>query len=333
MIIDILFFLIGLFLILIAGELFTNGIEAIGERLNLSQNFTGSVLAAVGTALPETILPIIAVIFFSHNSGEEIGIGAILGAPFMLSTLAFPLIGITVILASLFKRRKLILNVEVTGFRRDIVFFLFAYSISLFIVPFENHLLRIFTAIFLLSLYGLYIYLTLKGESEEMEEVEHLYFSPKNPDPSTWLIWFQIIISLIMMVGGAHLFVQGIERISFALGFPAMLFSLLVAPIATELPEKINSIIWTLKGKDTLAIGNVSGAMVFQSTIPVSFGIVFTSWDLTEIAFISGIFAIVASFFVLTLSFINKKLIPVGLSFGIMFYILYILLVIKEVKV
>ncbi len=332
MIVDFLFFLIGLVLILAAGELFTNGIEAIGHRLNFSQNFTGSVLAAVGTALPETILPIIAVLFFSHNAGVDIGVGAILGAPFMLSTLAFPLVGITVIIMYLLRKRDLYLNIETVGFRRDLTFFLFAYSIALFIVPFENHLLRIFTALFLLFLYGLYVFLTLKGESEEMEETEHLYFSPKNPHPAIWLVWFQVIVALVMMISGAHLFVEGIEKISLALGFSPLLFSLLVAPIATELPEKINSVLWTIRGKDTLALGNISGAMVFQSTIPVSFGIVFTHWNLEGLAFVSGVFAILASFFALVLSFVNKKFIPIGLAFGIIFYITYIILVLKEVS-
>jgi len=333
LIIDILFFIGGLILILIAGELFTNGIEGIGHRHKFSQNFTGSVLAAVGTALPETILPIIAVLFFSESSGHEIGVGAILGAPFMLSTLAFPLIGITVIIGYLLKKRDLALNVETIGLRRDIVFFLFAYSIALFIVPFENHLLRTFTALFLIFLYGLYVYLTLKGESEDMEETEYLYFSPKNPNPPTLLIWFQVIFALILMIGGAHLFVHGIEKVSLALGFPPLLFSLLVAPVATELPEKINSILWTLRGKDTLAIGNVSGAMVFQSTIPVSFGIVFTPWNIEGLAFISGVFAIIASFFVLILSYVDKKLIPFGFALGGSLYIIYIYLVLKEVGI
>ncbi len=43
---------------------------------------------------------------------------------------------------------------------------------------------------------------------------------------------------------------------------------LLVAPIATELPEKFNAVIWIRQGKDTLAMGNITGAMVFQASIP-----------------------------------------------------------------
>jgi len=45
---------------------------------------------------------------------------------------------------------------------------------------------------------------------------------------------------------------------------------------ATELPEKINSFFWAREGKDTLALGNITGAMVFQSTLPLAFGMAFT---------------------------------------------------------
>ncbi len=327
MILDIAFFLIGLILILAAAELFTNGVEALGHKLNLSTNFTGSVLAAVGTALPETILPIIAVIFFSESAGHEIGVGAILGAPFMLSTLAFPLIGITAIILFLMKKRDLGLDIEEVGLRRDIVFFLFAYSIAMFIIPYESHSLRIFTALFLLGLYFIYAYMTLTGESEELEEVDGIYFSG-GKDYSLGLVILQVVISLVFMIGGAHLFVHGIEKVSLAAGFSPLLFSLLVAPIATELPEKVNSVLWVMRGKDSLAVGNVSGAMVFQSTIPVSFGIVFTEWNITGLALISGIFTIIAGFLVLVFSYINRRILPVGMTIGIFFFLVYIYLIV-----
>ena len=59
----------------------------------------------------------------------------------------------------------------------------------------------------------------------------------------------------------------------------AGLIALVLAPLATELPEKFNSIIWLRDNKDTLALGNITGAMVFQSTIPVSVGILFIDGD------------------------------------------------------
>ncbi|NPA12663.1 MAG: sodium:calcium antiporter [Aquificae bacterium] len=331
MLLDLFMFVAGMTLILVSAEIFTNGIEALGHRLNLSKNFTGSILAAVGTALPETILPLIAIFFFAEGKGHEIGVGAILGAPFMLSTLAFPLIGLTVLIGYfLLKKRPLEMSVELKGFRRDLVFFLVAYSIALFIIPFESHYLRLFTAFFLFLMYGFYVVLTLKGESGEMEEVEKVYFSPSNPKPHIGVILTQIVVALTIMVAGAHIFVSGMEKISLALGFPALLFSLLVAPVATELPEKVNSVIWILRGKDTLAVGNVSGAMVFQSTLPVGIGVVFTEWDISGLALISGVFALMAGLLALVVSFFSRKLIPFGLTLGGVFYLIYIYMAVKQ---
>src|SRR5438477_3254142 len=93
--------LIGAFLVILFGaELFTNGIEWFGKKLELAEGAVGSVLAAVGTALPETMIPIIAILFSGNAAANQIGIGAILGAPFMLSTLAMFVTGIAVILVS-----------------------------------------------------------------------------------------------------------------------------------------------------------------------------------------------------------------------------------------
>src|SRR5919206_3992762 len=96
-----LLILLGSFVIILAGaELFTNGIEWFGRKLGLAEGAVGSVLAAVGTALPETMIPIVAIIFGSEVHSGEIGIGAILGAPFMLATLAMFVTGAAVLVVA-----------------------------------------------------------------------------------------------------------------------------------------------------------------------------------------------------------------------------------------
>jgi cation:H+ antiporter len=89
------------------------------------------------------------------------------------------------------------------------------------------------------------------------------------------------------MIFGAHLFVEHLLGIADALGIDALILALILAPLATELPEKVNSFFWVREGKDALALGNVSGAMVFQSTIPVGIGLIFTHWSLDANAVLS----------------------------------------------
>src|SRR4029079_13215694 len=91
---------VALAVILLAAELFTNGIEWFGHKLNLAEGAVGSVLAAVGTALPETMIPLIAILLGGGEAAGHIGVGAILGAPFMLSTLAMFVTGIAVLIAA-----------------------------------------------------------------------------------------------------------------------------------------------------------------------------------------------------------------------------------------
>src|SRR5215208_4356596 len=97
---DVLILVVAFVVILIGAELFTNGIEWFGRKLDLAEGAVGSVLAAVGTALPETMIPIIAILFATSEASDAVGVGAILGAPFMLATLAMFVTGLAVLWAA-----------------------------------------------------------------------------------------------------------------------------------------------------------------------------------------------------------------------------------------
>ena len=107
------------------------------------------------------------------------------------------------------------------------------------------------------------------------------------PEPGVGTAVLQFLIGLAAMVGGAHLFVEELLEVAGDLGVEAIVLSLILAPLATELPEKVNSFFWVSEGKDSLALGNITGAMLFQSTIPVGIGLLFTDWDLSGNAAVS----------------------------------------------
>jgi cation:H+ antiporter len=97
------------------------------------------------------------------------------------------------------------------------------------------------------------------------------------------------VVSLAAIIGGAELFVGAVESIAESLGVAPLVLALILAPLATELPEKANSIVWMRQGKDVLAVGNITGAMAFQSTIPVALGLMLTEWDLNRYAIAAGV--------------------------------------------
>ena len=294
--------MVSLAAILGAAVLFTNAVEILGDRLGLGHGAVGSILAAVGTALPETMIPIVAIlgaviVGSGGAAAGEIGIGAILGAPFLLATLALFIVGVAAIG---YKGRRssgsdLVAHREIQ--LTDMVFFLICFTLAtgagLINLPL---ILKIGLAAFLLVAYVAYVIRVIRkgGDATEGDPPDSLTLWPFRSTAPTWAVTSQVVGSVAVMGFGAHIFVDAVGHISTAIGIPAGLIALVLAPLATELPEKFNSVIWLRDNKDTLALGNITGAMVFQSTIPVSIGILFTPWNLGFLSTLSAVFALIS---------------------------------------
>jgi cation:H+ antiporter len=279
------------FALIIGGAiLFTNAIEWSGKRLDLGEGAVGSLLAAVGTALPESLIPVVAVL--SGGESEQVAIGAIVGAPFMLGTVAMLVVGAS---ALAFRRRRSS-GSEVTAddrsLRRDLGFFLPCFATGIGLGLIDSTSVHIAGAVGLLIAYAAYARQTVRhsGESVDVDELTPLTFDPSKEDPPHNIaIVAQLVVGLLMIVGGAELFVEEVVTVAQALGISALVLSLVLAPLATELPEKLNSVLWMRRDKDTLAVGNITGAMAFQSTVPIAFGLAVTDWDLDRYAVAAGV--------------------------------------------
>lgn len=321
--------------ILGAAVIFTNAIEILGERLNLGQGAVGSLLAAVGTALPETMIPVVALIgaaFSGESAGSaagEIGIGAILGAPFLLATLAMFVVGVAAYGYRGRRRSGTRLTFDMRTARRDIAFFLVFFTIAAGagLVPLPGAL-RAVVVVVLLAAYAFYVWRTLAagGEAAVRETPEDLTLWPESSlgKAPTWAVVAQVVGSLAVMIAGARFFVDGVEQASGALGIPAGLIALVLAPFATELPEKFNSVIWLRDDKDTLAFGNIAGAMVFQSTIPVALGITFTPWELGFLETLAVVLALISGVILFILLRNNKPIESKPLMGGGILYAIFV---------
>lgn len=323
---DTISLVLSLGIILISCELFTNGIEWLGKKLKFGDGVVGSIFSAIGTCLPETIIPIIAILFTKNSANNvDIGIGAIIGAPFMLSTLAFFLTGLSVLIFWKRRRTGLRMNVNSKILGRDIGFFIIIYTIGISAALLESKPLKYLIALFLLGYYVYYIILTVKNDVESHNKLETLYFAKMlKSKPSMTSIVLQIVIALGGIIFGAEIFVGSIEAAADIFGISALALSLVITPVATELPEKFNSIIWISRKKDTLALGNITGAMVFQSCIPVTIGILATSWELDAKALASAAAALLSSAVVYLWIKIRGSLNPFPLLFGGVFYAAFI---------
>jgi cation:H+ antiporter len=327
--IDVIFTVLSLAFILLSCFVFTNAVEWFGKKLNLGQGVVGSIFAAVGTALPETIIPIIAIMFHSGEKSREIGIGAIAGAPFMLGTLAFFVTGTAVFIYTFTGRRTLEMQVDTGVISRDLSFFIAIYGIAV-LTSFINTLvvLKDIIAVLLLFSYIIYVKKSVSNDCAQCENLDPLYFSKIfRKKPGLFLIVLQLALALCGIVYGADIFVKYVELMSNLLGVTPLILSIIVTPIATELPEKLNSVILTGRKKDTLALGNITGAMVFQSCFPVVFGMVFTQWNLTGITLVSAAIALCSAVYNLVWIKVRKAVSPFALLFGGVLYTIFLLYV------
>jgi cation:H+ antiporter len=277
---------IMLLLILIAAEIFTNALEHLGQKLNISEGVTGSIFAAVGTALPETSVPIIALLFPSGSieTSHDIGVGSILGAPLMLSTIALGLIGLFSLSKRGFAGQFMI---ERTGMKRDLDFFIvaFIFSALALYIPHSDDFSRKIIGSLMVFIYIFYLFKTIRASKKLVQEghateAEHPMLLSRLGIPVNFFsIFLQLFLGLALLIFGAKGFVTQIEIVASFIGISVLVLSIMVVPIATELPEKVNSILWIRRRKDTLAFGNITGAMVFQGTLLPALGIILTPWE------------------------------------------------------
>ena len=304
----------SLLAIVLACIFFTNAIERLGIKLNLNKNATGSILAVLGTGLPEVIVPIVAIIgsfFISKDltTGQEIAIGAIFGSPFMLSTFALFILGV-MFLYLVLKKKKDSFKTNHKNITRDFKYFILAFSIAFCAVFIDFKPIKILIGLSLICLYFIFALRTIQKSQNENDEEENikLFFEKIFKKENNYILFSQIVISLVALVFCTHFFVEEIKYFSNIFNINPMITTLIVAPFATELPEITNSIIWLKQGKDELALSNIIGAVVFQAMILTSLGIFLTPWKFNFSILINATLTILCGLFFTLSAWKNKKI-------------------------
>ncbi|GID10803.1 sodium:calcium antiporter [Actinocatenispora rupis] len=303
-------------------EWFVNAVEWLGKRLDVGRIAVGTILAAFGTALPESVVTFVAVVFGHDTASKDIGIGAAMGGPLALSTVAY---GVTGVMVLLVYRRVRARSARVTApvggpvpgdaaprptrdnfgdlrkLARDQRWFLviFVVKVGLGLVAFA---VKPWLGLAFFAAYAVYFWREIRaGGGDDGDELDPLLLQRRRPVPATWAVVAQTLGTLAIIFVASQLFVRQLDAIGPMLGLPAAVTALLLSPIATELPEIMNAIIWVRQGKTPLALANISGAMMIQATVPSGLGLLFTPWLFDSALLLSGIVTIAAIVFLLIL--------------------------------
>lgn len=298
-------------------EWFVNAVEWLGQRLKVGPLAVGTVLAAFGTALPESVVTFIAVVFGDSSQARDIGVGAAMGGPLVLATVAYGVTG-----WMLLTRQRALATARGPGgaapgsgvavpdddlgdtgkLARDQRWFLaiFVVKVGLGLVAFA---VKPWLGLLFFAAYAVYFWREIRGEksSGDGAELAPLLLQRRRRTPRTWAVVTQTLVSLVVIFGASQLFVHQLEALGPLLGLPAAVTALLLSPIATELPEIMNAIIWVRQGKTPLALGNISGAMMIQATVPSGLGLLFTPWRFDAVLLLSGLATMAAIGYLLVL--------------------------------
>lgn len=309
--------------IYLACEYFVNGVEWFGRKLDLGATATGTVLAAFGTALPESAVTFVAVMFGKTPEARDIGVGAALGGPLVLATIAYAVVGIALWFnSSRLQRPDHLIRVDHRRLARDQSWFLaiFVVKVGLGLVAFA---IKPWLGVLFLAAYAMYVWREIRNSDSVPEEeiLEPLKLRPQQADPALRWVVTQTVAALVVIAAASRLFVSQLEAIGIAFALPPHLVALLLSPVATELPETINALIWVRQGKERLALANISGAMMIQATIPSSLALFATPWMFDAPLIVAGVLTAVAIAYLWWLFHRGRVdarwLLPVGLLYGV----------------
>lgn len=317
----------ALLLLVLASDAFTNAVEWIGALYGLTRSTVGAVVAAVGSSLPETMVAIVALLVLHDPTSVDIGIGAVLGAPFMLATLVFGVIGAIALCRRVPPRsgaRILAADANVAIFGLGLFMLTFAFVVGASFAP--TPLVRMAASILVIAAYIAYLLFHFRRSEPESDEMPPpLRFLPASSRPHAAVVIAQLVLSLAVTLFASRWFIDSVGTTSSKLGLAPLVVSLFLSPIATELPEAMNVAIWMRRGQDELAFGNVLGAMMFQTSIASAIAMLASPWRLAVDSYAACAAAFAGALIVFTWTLVRRRVEAAPLALCGLFYIAYLI--------
>jgi cation:H+ antiporter len=285
-------------------------------------------------------------VFGQNGEQKDIGVGAAMGGPLALATVAYGVTGWMLLARRRSRGRAAVLVGgpaettptagagsevgDVAKLARDQRWFLaiFVVKVALGLVAFA---FKPWLGLLFFAAYAVYFWREIRADDEQDDadgghggdiELAPLLLQRRRRTPSTWAVVAQTLNTIVIIFAASQLFVRQLDAIGPMLGLPSAVTALLLSPIATELPEIMNAIIWVRQGKTALALANISGAMMIQATVPSGLGLLFTPWRFDTALLISGL-ATTAAIGYLLILLRTGRFSARTLSYAVLFYLAF----------
>jgi len=234
-----LLFPVGILLLAVGGDRLVIGSVALSNKLNIPAFITGIFIIGFGTSLPELFVTLSAL---SKNEAD-IAIGAIIGSNIINILL---ILGLSLVLSN----KK---SLESISYKDILVMILCAFLFSYFL---QIGLINYLWSITMIILLPIYLFVSYKFFNNNNQLV--------NDNSQSGSIIFNLLIGFIAIIYGSEIFIEGLIYISEVLNIPEAIIGISLAAIGTSLPELAVTIASFIRGKGSVAIGNVVGSNIFN---------------------------------------------------------------------
>jgi Ca2+/Na+ antiporter len=250
-------FMLPITVLLASVLVFVNGVEALGERLGLTKFATGALLAAVLTALPETIIAVVSP-FHGAEGAREVGLSSVIAAPSITLLLGAPVVGL------------LVRDAEVRQRTSKVYLWFSLLMIPATLVAFLNAAeLYVLGALYLLAFF--FVGRWILREPGEAMVAEATFLERLVRRRSTALVAVQTASAALAMVWAADAFLDTV-----LLADNPLVYGLLLSPFATCLEEVVVAFVWAFRGRASMGLALLSGENVLQSSVVMGLGLLAT---------------------------------------------------------
>ncbi len=253
MILPLLAVLFGLIVLVISSDRFVDGAAATARYFGMPSLLIGMVIVGFGTSAPELVVSVLAAM----QGSSGIAIGNAYGSN--IANIAL-ILGLTALLnpvqvSSKILRKELPILTFVTllsvGLLLDLEFSSFDAAVLLLLLA----LLMVWT-----------IFNGLKKEPDALA-VEVDQAVPKPLTLKKALLF--LVFGLLFLILSSRILVWGAVEIAQLFGVSDLVIGLTIVAVGTSLPELASSILAAKKGEHDIAMGNVIGSNLFNSTAVV----------------------------------------------------------------
>ncbi len=252
MILNIIFIIVGFFLLVKGADLLVDGSSRIARKFNVKEIIIGLTIVSIGTSMPELIISVTSAL----KNQSDFAIGNILGSN--ISNLFFILGVCSIIKPLLFKKQTVKIEIPFVIFLTALLYIFGNNGDYHLITELEGIIFIVFCVLF--TIYNIFISKNINNS--EMEK-------NKNKDIKLSKSFLLIMIGIILLKFGGDFVVDNASRIATLLGISERVISLTIVAISTSLPELITSALATYKGEIDLAIGNIIGSNILNIVLIV----------------------------------------------------------------